>query len=114
MPVYLYGEAAVNPTRKALPNIRSGEYEGLIDKLMQPEWAPDYGPADFVPSWGATAAGARKFLLAYNVNLLATKEQAHRIALNIREKGDTNYRFMEFCELLPPFRLLSSLPLSLL
>ena len=87
VPVYLYGEAAVNPTRKALPNVRSGEYEGLIDKLMQPEWAPDYGPADFVPSWGATAAGARKFLIAYNVNLLATKEQAHRIALNIREKG---------------------------
>jgi len=90
VPVYLYGEAAVNPTRKALPNVRSGEYEGLIDKLVQPEWAPDYGPADFVPSWGATAAGARKFLIAYNVNLLATKEQAHRIALNIREKGRGN------------------------
>ena len=99
VPVYLYGEAAVNPTRKALPNIRSGEYEGLIDKLMQPEWAPDYGPADFVPSWGATAAGARKFLLAYNVNLLATKEQAHRIALNIREKGDKNHRFLELCHM---------------
>lgn len=87
VPVYLYGEAATSPARKTLPTVRSGEYEGLIDKLMQKDWAPDYGPADFVPSWGATAAGARKFLIAYNINLLGTKEQAHRLALNIREQG---------------------------
>ncbi len=45
------------------------------------------GPSDFIPSWGATCVGARKFLIAYNVNLLGTKEQAHRIALNVREQG---------------------------
>jgi len=55
--------------------------------LKQPEWAPDYGPAEFIPSWGATIVGARNFLIAYNVNVLGTKEQAHRIALNIREQG---------------------------
>ena len=54
------------------------------------EWAPDFGPADYIPSWGATVTGARSFLIAYNVNLLSTKEQAHRIALNIREQGRPN------------------------
>uniref|UniRef100_A0A672GQA2 Formimidoyltransferase-cyclodeaminase n=1 Tax=Salarias fasciatus TaxID=181472 RepID=A0A672GQA2_SALFA len=56
-------------------------------QLKQVEWAPDFGPAHFVPSWGATVTGARKFLIAYNVNLIGTKEQAHRIALDVREQG---------------------------
>ena len=56
-------------------------------QLRSAEWQPDFGPAEFVPNWGATIVGARKFLIAYNVNLLATKEQAHRIALDIREQG---------------------------
>jgi len=55
--------------------------------LLNPEWKPDFGPAEFVPNWGATIVGARKFLIAYNVNMLSTKEQAHRIALDIREQG---------------------------
>ena len=56
-------------------------------QLKKSEWQPDFGPAKFSPRWGATIAGARKFLVAYNINLLSTKEQAHRIALNIREQG---------------------------
>ncbi|XP_058152357.1 formimidoyltransferase-cyclodeaminase [Dasypus novemcinctus] len=87
VPVYLYGEAARKDSRRTLPAIRAGEYEALPAKLQQAEWAPDFGPSAFVPRWGATAAGARKFLLAFNVNLLSTKEQAHRIALNLREQG---------------------------
>ncbi|KAM6162804.1 formimidoyltransferase-cyclodeaminase [Erethizon dorsatum] len=87
VPVYLYGEAARMASRRTLPAIRAGEYEGLPEKLKQAEWAPDFGPSTFVPSWGATVTGARKFLIAFNVNLLATKEQAHRIALNLREQG---------------------------
>uniref|UniRef100_H2YPE6 Formimidoyltransferase-cyclodeaminase n=1 Tax=Ciona savignyi TaxID=51511 RepID=H2YPE6_CIOSA len=87
VPVYLYGFAAREEKRKILSNIRSGEYEGLEEKLKSDQWVPDYGPAKFVPSWGTTAVGARKFLIAYNVNLIATKEQAHKIALNIRESG---------------------------
>ncbi|KAI0227493.1 Formimidoyltransferase-cyclodeaminase [Lamellibrachia satsuma] len=87
IPVYLYGEAATEDYRNTVPKIRVGEYEGLVEKLQKPEWKPDYGPREFIPNWGATIVGARKFLIAYNINLLATKEQAHRIALNIREQG---------------------------
>ncbi|XP_049565613.1 formimidoyltransferase-cyclodeaminase isoform X3 [Orcinus orca] len=85
--VYLYGEAARTASRRSLPAIRAGEYEALPEKLKQAEWAPDFGPSSFVPSWGATVTGARKFLLAFNVNLLGTREQAHRIALDLREQG---------------------------
>ncbi|XP_028968997.1 LOW QUALITY PROTEIN: formimidoyltransferase-cyclodeaminase-like [Galendromus occidentalis] len=87
VPVYLYGYAARQDYRRTVPQIRSGEYEGLANKLELPEWKPDYGPSEFVPSWGATMSGARKFLIAYNVNLISTKEQAHKLALNIREDG---------------------------
>ncbi|XP_031971171.1 formimidoyltransferase-cyclodeaminase isoform X2 [Corvus moneduloides] len=87
VPVYLYGAAARDESRKALPSIRAGEYEALPEKLAKPEWAPDFGPPTFVPRWGATVTGARTFLIAYNINLLCTKELAHRIALNIREQG---------------------------
>ncbi|KAG9261111.1 formimidoyltransferase-cyclodeaminase [Astyanax mexicanus] len=87
VPVYLYGEAARTESRRSLPSVRAGEYEALSEKLKKSEWVPDYGPATFVPSWGATVTGARKFLIAYNVNLLSTKEQAHRIALDVREQG---------------------------
>ncbi|PIK49677.1 hypothetical protein BSL78_13444 [Apostichopus japonicus] len=87
VPVYLYGFAAQEEKRKKLPSIRAGEYEKMSEKVVSPDWKPDFGPANFVPSWGASATGARKFLIAYNVNVLATKEQCHRIALNVREKG---------------------------
>ncbi|GBL81796.1 Formimidoyltransferase-cyclodeaminase [Araneus ventricosus] len=87
VPVYLYGFASEQEYRKTVPQIRAGEYEGILEKITKPEWLPDFGPAEFVPNWGATMAGARKFLIAYNVNVLGTKEQAHRIALDIREQG---------------------------
>uniref|UniRef100_A0A8C5CNR7 Formimidoyltransferase-cyclodeaminase n=1 Tax=Gadus morhua TaxID=8049 RepID=A0A8C5CNR7_GADMO len=85
--VYLYGAAARSEKRRNLPSIRAGEYEALPEKLKQDEWAPDFGPASFVPSWGATVTGARHFLIAFNVNLICTKEQAHRIGLDLREQG---------------------------
>ena len=56
-------------------------------QLNDEKWKPDYGPSTFVPSWGASIVGARNFLIAYNVNIMGTKEQAHRIALNIRTTG---------------------------
>ena len=59
----------------------------LFLQITKSEWTPDYGPAQFIPSWGATVTGARPMLIAYNVNLLGTKQQAHRIALDIREQG---------------------------
>ena len=87
VPVYLYGHAAKADHRRTLQQIRAGEYEALPERIGKPEWKPDYGKAEFVPAWGVTCAGARDFLIAYNVNVLGRKEQAHRIALNIREQG---------------------------
>ncbi len=87
IPFYLYEEAAEQDYRRKLPDLRKGEYEGLAERLKDARWKPDFGPDEFVPEWGITATGARNFLIAYNVNLLATPNQAHRIALNIREAG---------------------------
>ncbi len=87
IPIYLYEEAQTQAYRKSLPAIREGEYEGIAKKIIKPEWKPDFGPAEFVPSWGATVTGARFFLVAYNVNMLSTSNQAHRIALDLREAG---------------------------
>jgi glutamate formiminotransferase/formiminotetrahydrofolate cyclodeaminase len=56
----------------------------MEEKLKKPEWAPDFGEARFVPSWGASVTGVRKFLIAYNVNMVCTKEQAHRFELLIK------------------------------
>lgn len=87
IPFFLYEEAATLDYRRKLPQIRKGEYEGMAEKLKDTKWKPDFGPDVFVPEWGATATGARTFLIAYNVNILATHNQAHRIALNLREAG---------------------------
>lgn len=87
IPLYLYEHSQTREYRKKLPQIRKGEYEGLAAKITLPDWTPDYGPAKFVPRWGATVTGARLFLLAYNVNILGTSNQAHRIALDLREAG---------------------------
>ncbi len=87
VPFYLYEHSQTREYRKKLPQIRKGEYEGLAEKIAQPDWKPDYGPAEFVPTWGATVTGARLFLVAYNVNILGTTNQAHRIALDLREAG---------------------------
>ncbi len=87
IPLYLYEESATLDYRKKLPQIREGQYEAVKDRIVTKEWKPDFGPAKFVPEWGATVTGARFFLIAYNVNLLSTPNQAHRIALNLREAG---------------------------
>lgn len=88
IPVYLYEAAAARPERRNLASIRKGEYEGLAAKLLDPAWVPDFGPAVFNPRSGATVAGARVFLIAYNVNLdTADVAIANEIALRIRESG---------------------------
>lgn len=87
VPFYLYEEASDREYRQKLPDVRRGEYEALEERLKDSRWAPDFGPTEFVPSWGATATGARMFLIAYNVNILGTANQAHRIALDLREAG---------------------------
>jgi glutamate formiminotransferase/formiminotetrahydrofolate cyclodeaminase len=88
IPVYLYEEAAQKPERKNLANIRVGEYEGLAERLKDPEWAPDYGKPIFNAKTGATNIGAREFLIAYNINLnTRDRSLARHIAFNLREKG---------------------------
>lgn len=88
IPVYLYEAAASRPERRNLADIRAGEYEGLPEKLKNPVWQPDFGPATFNARAGATVIGARDFLIAYNVNLNTTSvRRANSVAFDIREKG---------------------------
>jgi len=88
VPVYLYEAAARTPERKSLPNIRKGEYEGLEEKLKDPNWKPDYGEPIFNPKLGAIVTGSRFFLIAYNVNIKSTDVKfAKEIAEVLRESG---------------------------
>ncbi len=87
-PVFCYENAAFREERRNLANIREGEYEGLKKKLEDPAWKPDFGPAVFNSRSGATAVGARDFLVAFNVNLNTTStRRANAIAFDVREKG---------------------------
>jgi glutamate formiminotransferase/formiminotetrahydrofolate cyclodeaminase len=88
IPVYLYEHAASRPERRNLAVVRKGEYEGLEEKLKDPNWAPDFGKAAFNPRAGALITGAREFLIAYNITLNSRdKSHASDIALELREKG---------------------------
>lgn len=88
IPVYLYEYAATKKEWSNLADLRKGEYEALPQKMQDPEWRPDYGPSEFNAKSGATAIGAREFLIAYNINLnTRDKKIANRIAKKIREKG---------------------------
>jgi len=91
IPVYCYENAAYEEKRKNLANCRRGEYEGLKDKLLNPEWKPDFGPSQFTESVaqsGATAISARDFLIAVNFNLNTTStRRANAIAFDVREMG---------------------------
>ncbi|HVT13007.1 MAG TPA: glutamate formimidoyltransferase [Fimbriimonadaceae bacterium] len=88
MTIYLYEHSASAEQRRSLADIRAGEYEGLPEKLKQPEWQPDYGPTSFNSRSGATVVGARDFLIAYNVNLNTTStRRANAIAFDVRERG---------------------------
>ncbi|HLP17113.1 MAG TPA: glutamate formimidoyltransferase [Bacteroidota bacterium] len=88
IPVYLYEASAQKPERRNLADVRKGEYEGLAEKLKSDLWAPDFGPREFNARSGGTITGARKILIAYNVNLNTPDVTvAQEIALRIRESG---------------------------
>lgn len=91
IPVYCYENAAVEPQRKNLANCRAGEYEALGERLGSAEWGPDFGPKElneWTAKTGATAIGARNFLVAYNINLNTTStRRANSIAFDVRERG---------------------------
>ena len=69
LPVFLYEESAIRPERRNLADIRKGQFEAMADKIIQPEWKPDFGPQKIHPTAGVTAVGARMPLVAFNVNL---------------------------------------------
>ncbi len=88
IPVYLYEKAASGPARSNLSIIRAGEYEGFFEKIKDPAWKPDFGPAVFNEKSGATVIGARDFLVAYNVNLnTKAVRRATAVAFDVRENG---------------------------
>jgi len=89
LPVYLYGEAALRPERRRLADVRRGQYEALKEEIgVNPDRAPDFGPARLHPRGGAVAVGARKPLIAFNLNLATDDvEIAQRIAEAIRESS---------------------------
>jgi len=88
IPVYLYEKAAKDKSRSNLAVIRAGEYEGFAEKIKQPKWKPDFGPAKFNDKVGATAIGAREFLVAYNANLnTKSVRRANSVAFDVREQG---------------------------
>ena len=88
IPVYLYEKAAKDKARSNLSVIRAGEYEGFFEKIKQPEWKPDFGPAIFNEKSGATVIGVRDFLVAYNVNLnTKSVRRANSVAFDVREQG---------------------------
>src|SRR5437764_3272282 len=88
IPVYLYEKAANDPARSNLSIIRAGEYEGFFEKIKQPAWKPDFGPAIFNEKSGATVIGAREFLVAYNANLnTKAVRRANSVAFDVRENG---------------------------
>lgn len=88
VPVFLYEAAATRAERRALQDLRRGQFEGLAAKLRRPEWQPDFGPAVPHPRLGAVAIGARGLLVAYNINLATTRlDVATRIAAVVRESS---------------------------
>ena len=88
IPIYCYEDAAKVPERRNLAFCRAGEYEGLQQKLADPNMKPDYGPAKFNAKAGVTAVGARDFLVAINYNLNTTStRRANAVAFDVREKG---------------------------
>jgi glutamate formiminotransferase len=88
VPVYLYEDSATSPDRKNLANVRKGQFEGFSEKIKDPQWKPDFGPAEVHPTAGCTAVSARPFLIAFNVNLGTSRlEVAEKIANEVRFIG---------------------------
>ena len=88
IPVFLYEDSATTPERQNLAKIRKGQFEGMKEKIHEPEWLPDFGPSDIHPTAGVVAVGARMFLVAYNVNLDDPNvDHATAIAKRVRHIG---------------------------
>ena len=94
-PFFLYEYSATAPHRENLANIRKGQFEGMAEKMKDPQWKPDYGPDTIHPTGGVTAIGARPALVAYNINLdTSDLEIANKIARNVRHING-GFRFVK-------------------
>ncbi|HGM9256455.1 glutamate formimidoyltransferase [Streptococcus pyogenes] len=88
IPIFLYEDSATRPERQNLAKVRKGQFEGMPEKLLEEDWAPDYGDRKIHPTAGITAVGARMPLVAFNVNLDTDNiDIAHKIAKIIRGSG---------------------------
>ena len=95
IPIYLYAESAAHESRRLLPDIRKGEFEGFAEKIARPEWKPDFGPPRVHPTAGVSAVGARPFLIAYNINLGTNDlSVAEKIGKSIRASSG-GYRYVQ-------------------
>ncbi len=95
IPCFLYAEAARKEDRVALPNIRKGEFEGMKEKIKDPNWTPDFGRAEIHPTFGVVGVGARDFLIAYNIDLATTDENpAKKISQAIRQSSG-GYQYIQ-------------------
>lgn len=113
IPVFLYEASATKPERENLAVVRKGEYEGLDEKLKDPAWEPDFGPAKKHPTAGAIAIGARKPLIAYNINLDTPNiEIASKIAKTIRHSSG-GYRYIKAGPVEVPERNITQVTMNL-
>jgi glutamate formiminotransferase len=88
VPVFLYARSATSPARSKLADIRRGGFEGMVQKMRDPAWKPDFGPSAPHPSLGVSAVGARAYLIAYNVQLATEDVQiARAVAKAVRESS---------------------------
>ena len=113
IPVFLYESAATNPERVNLATVRKGEYEGLDEKLKDSNWMPDFGDAKKHKTAGAIAVGARRPLIAYNINLDTENiEIASKIAKTIRHSSG-GYRFIKAGPVEVPERKMTQVTMNL-
>ena len=94
-PVFLYERSATKPNRENLSEIRKGEFEGMAEKMKDPSWAPDFGPAIPHPSAGVTAVGARMPLVAFNINLGTDKLDIAKAIAKLVRHSSGGFRYVK-------------------
>lgn len=95
IPCFLYAKAARFETRVSLPSIRKGEFEGMKEKIQEPDWKPDFGKAEIHPTFGCIGVGARDFLVAYNIDLKTDREKPTKSIARAIRKSSGGYQFVQ-------------------
>jgi len=95
IPIFLYEDAATRPERKNLAKVRKGQFEGMPEKLLEPDWAPDYGERKIHPTAGVTAVGCRMPLIAFNINLATTDMDVPKEIAKAIRFSSGGFRFIQ-------------------